>query len=232
MSVFISATHDVVFKALFVRNPELLKPFISDVLEEPLNEKDRVLILNPLPPDSCFFGRFATLEVKVEATDRDFFAGFQGVKSKYNPERAFQCWTHLYREQVRLGESVDTLKKTYWTSFVDDKRFDCAEYRSDFSFRNVKTNEPLSDVMNVVLFELPKVPNDPVPGDNQQKWLALLKADSPEALRQVKELYPDPSVQKAADAILEINADDSLRCRISVRDDMFGFRDYVGSDEE
>ncbi len=54
MSEFISATHDVVFKALFVGNPELLKPFVSDVLEEPLGEKDRVLILNPLPLDSYY----------------------------------------------------------------------------------------------------------------------------------------------------------------------------------
>ena len=39
MAEIISASHDVVFKALFVRNPDILKAFLSDVLDLPLTDK-------------------------------------------------------------------------------------------------------------------------------------------------------------------------------------------------
>ncbi len=101
-----------------------------------------------------------------------------------------------------------------------------------FTFANDATFENFSDHWTIVVFELPKVPTAPVPGDSKQKWLARLKAGSPEALQQVKDLYPEPVVQKAVDAILELNADRTLRDLVYVRDYAYGFRDYDDFDSK
>lgn len=47
MAEIISESHDVVFKALFVRNPDILRAFLCDVLDLPLTDDDEVTILNP-----------------------------------------------------------------------------------------------------------------------------------------------------------------------------------------
>ena len=47
MAEIIPASHDVVFKALFVRNHDLLRAFLRDVLDLPLKENDEVTILIP-----------------------------------------------------------------------------------------------------------------------------------------------------------------------------------------
>ena len=46
MAEIIPASHDVVFKALFVRNHDLLRAFLRDVLDLPLTENDEITILN------------------------------------------------------------------------------------------------------------------------------------------------------------------------------------------
>ena len=44
----ISASHDVVFKALFVRNPDILRAFLRDVLDLPLTDNDEVIITSAI----------------------------------------------------------------------------------------------------------------------------------------------------------------------------------------
>ena len=47
MAEIISVSHDVVFKALFVGNPDILRAFLRDVLDLPLTDDDEVTILEP-----------------------------------------------------------------------------------------------------------------------------------------------------------------------------------------
>ncbi len=47
----IAASHDVMFKTLLVSNKDILRAFLSDVLNLPLTENDKVDILNPILED-------------------------------------------------------------------------------------------------------------------------------------------------------------------------------------
>lgn len=52
-SVFITAKNDVVFKVLFSKDKELLRQFLYDVMNIPIDSTEDIIILNPeLPPVS------------------------------------------------------------------------------------------------------------------------------------------------------------------------------------
>ena len=72
MTQFFSASHDVAFKALFVRNPYLLKGFLSDTLDLGLTNDDFIRILNPeMVPDKPD-GKTSRLDIRVQTPNRKF----------------------------------------------------------------------------------------------------------------------------------------------------------------
>lgn len=72
MAEIISASHDVVFKALFVRNRDLLRAFLRDVLDLPLTENDRVDVLNPEEIPNIAEGKISRLDIHVNMANRRF----------------------------------------------------------------------------------------------------------------------------------------------------------------
>ena len=80
MTEIISASHDVVFKALFVRNPDVLRAFLRDVLDLPLSDDDEVTILNPeLIPETAD-GKLSRLDIHVKMAHRKFNIEMQARK--------------------------------------------------------------------------------------------------------------------------------------------------------
>lgn len=82
----------------------------------------------------------------------------------------------------------------------------------------------MTDKLSIHIFELPKVPKELISGDNKQKWMELIKADSEEALEMVRVTTENPAIKKGIDAVYELNADTILREQIRQRDK--AIRDY------
>ena len=87
MREIIPASNDVVFKALFVRNPDVLRAFLRDILDLPLTERDEITILNPeLVPDAAE-GKLSRLDIHVKMEDRRFNIEMQVRKRGFDVER-------------------------------------------------------------------------------------------------------------------------------------------------
>lgn len=95
---------------------------------------------------------------------------------------------------------------------------------SPFSILENTRYEKLTDKLSIHIFELPKVPKELISGDNKQKWMELIKADSEEALEMVRVTTENPAIKKGIDAVYELNADTILREQIRQRDK--AIRDY------
>ena len=62
----VSAKLDVVFKMLFTKHTELLKAFVSDILEIPIDEIEELIVTNPeLPPENPE-GKFSRLDLNMK----------------------------------------------------------------------------------------------------------------------------------------------------------------------
>ena len=224
MAEIISASHDVVFKALFVRNPDILRAFLSDVLDLSLTDKDEVIILNPeLIPDTPD-GKLSRLDIHVNMANRKFNIEMQARKKGFNAERVLYYWCEMYGEKFESGSKYEELEQTYSVNILGFKYLDCTEYHSSYSILENTRHEKLTDKLSIHIFELPKVPKELIRGDNKQKWMELIKADSEEALEMVRTTTENPAIQKGIDAVYELNADTVLREKIRQRDK--AIRDY------
>ena len=224
MAEIISASHDVVFKALFVRNPDILRAFLRDVLDLPLTDDDEVTILNPeLIPETAD-GKLSRLDIHVKMVNRKFNIEMQARKTGFDAERVLYYWCKMYSEDFESGSKYENLEQTYSVNVLGFKYLDCAEYHSSYTIREDKRFEKLTDKLSIHIFELPKVPKELISGDNKQMWMELIKADSEEALEMVRTTTQNPAIQKGIDAVYALNADTVLREQIRQRDK--AIRDY------
>lgn len=224
MAEIISASHDVVFKALFVRNHDILRAFLRDVLDLPLTDDDEVTILNPELILETADGKLSRLDIHVKMANRKFNIEMQSRKSGFDAERVLYYWCEMYGEDFESGGKYEDLEQTYSVNILGFKYLDCAEYHSSYSIREDKRYEKLTDKLSIHIFELPKVPKELISGDNKQMWMELIKADSEEALEMVRTSTQNPAIQKGIDAVYALNADTVLCEQIRQRDK--AVRDY------
>ena len=224
MAEFIPATHDVVFKALFVYNPDVLRAFLRDILDLPITDETVVTILNPeLVPDAAD-GKMCRLDIHVEMGKYKFNVEMQARVKGFSKERVLYYWADMFVDKFEAGGKYEDLEKTYSVNVLGFKLFDCKEYHSSFSIREDSRNEQFIDKLSIHVFELPKVPNTLIADDDKQMWMELIKADSEEALEMVRTSTQNPMIQRAVDAVRAINADEALREQIRQRDK--AIRDY------
>ena len=93
MNDFISASHDVVFKALFVRNQDILKAFLNDSLDLNLTDSAIIKVMSSEDiPDSAD-GKLSRFDVHVRTAGRRYNVEMQARKSGFGPERVLYYWS-------------------------------------------------------------------------------------------------------------------------------------------
>lgn len=224
MAEFISASHDVVFKALFAQNKDILRAFLRDVLDLPLTENDTIDVLNPELIPETSNGKLSRLDIHVETASRKFNIEMQARKDGFSAERVLYYWAEIYAEKFGSGGKYEELDKTFSVNVLGFNYTNCNDYHSSYSVLEDKRYEKFTDKLSIHLFELPKVPKDIISGDSKQQWMKLIKADSEEALEMVRTASTSPEIQRGIDKIYELNADTVLREQIRQRDK--AMRDY------
>lgn len=224
MGEIISASHDVVFKALFVRNPDILRAFLSDILDLPITNNDKITILNPeLIPDFSE-GKLSRLDIHVEMKNRRFNIEMQARKNGFSAERVLYYWAELYAEKFESGGKYEDLEQTISVNVLGFKFLNCENYYSSYSILEDTRYEKFTDKLSIYVFELPKVPKEIISGDVKQQWMELIRADSEEALEMVRTTTENPAIQKGIEAVYALNADTVLREQIRQREK--AVRDY------
>lgn len=218
MREFLSASHDIVFKALFVRNPDLLRAFLRDVLDLDISDEDEVTILNEELIPLAIDGKLSRLDVHVRTATQKFNIEMQARSVGFNAERILYYWSQMYGNDFKAGEEYADLVQTFSVNILGYNFLNCPEYHSSYSLREDKRHEKLTDKMSVHVFELPKVPKNLVGSDNVQMWMELIRANSEEALSMVKNTAQNPSIQEAVDAVHTINADEAFREQVRLRE--------------
>lgn len=224
MGEIISASHDVVFKALFVRNPDILRAFLRDILDLSITDSDKITILNPeLIPDYSE-GKLSRLDIHVEMKNRRFNIEMQARKNGFSAERVLYYWAELYAEKFKSGGKYEDLDQTISVNVLGFKFLNCENYHSSYSILEDTRYEKFTDKLSIYVFELPKVPKEIISGDVKQQWMELIRADSEEALEMVRTTTENPAIQKGIEAVYALNADTVLREQIRQREK--AVRDY------
>ena len=206
----LSAKNDVVFKALFVKNKEILKAFLSDILEIPLDSiSDLTIINSEITPDKVD-GKLSRLDINLVTSERNINIEMQVAGRDDYRERILYYWARMYSGTISSGDNYKELNQTISISVLGFKMFDCKEYHSEFQLLEKDRHELFSDKLSLNFFELPKISDKLDIADRKQLWLQLINADSEEEFEMLRETNV-PIIQESVGKIYELSKDEQIK---------------------
>ena len=214
---FISAKLDIVFKKLFAENTDILKEFLSDILDIPIEKIKDINVLNPdILPESVGEKSYR-LDLLVNLDGQFINIEMQVRSEKHFGDRILLYWSKMYSNQLDSGESYNDLRPCMVITIVDFDLFDHEDYHSEFGVWDTLHDNKLSDKMSIHFFELNKIPGDIEKNKRKELWLRFIKADSKEEFDMLENTNI-AGIQKGIQAVYKMSADERTRELIRMRE--------------
>ena len=199
-------TVDVCFKSL-MNNPKVRKGFIAALLNvTPETIAETTLLPTALRQDYPD-DKLGILDVRVSLEDRQQFdMEMQVAYFEYWDARILFYLSKIFTDQLKKGEPYENLKKCIHVSILDFIYFeDDDDCHRTICFCDEKTGKKYTDLMEIQILELKKLPkelkNDPdilnwmrfLGGKTRREFEAMAKKDEyiEEAYRELEKLSAD-----------------------------------------
>lgn len=211
--------YDIVFKKFFVENNDLLKQFISDMLDIPLEKIGEVTVENPdLIPDKVD-GKYSRLDIRANISNSIINIEMQVASTKEFGKRAMYYWSGIYHAQLKAGKSYSTLKKTISMNILAYRQFEQREdYHSKYVLYDKEHEHELEDILELHFFEIPKAEKE-YQEDKKHLWLKLINADSKEDLDNASKDRTEDFLKKGVQAVNDMNANTDFRTIVRMREE-------------
>ena len=214
----ISPKNDIIFKALFGRNDDILMNFLSDTLGIPLSEIEGLKVANSEIVPTTSEGKLTRLDIRLSTKSHDIDIEMQKAKENAYRERILCYWANMYSEGIKKGENYSGLNQTISLNILDFNMFDCEEYQSLFMIYEKTRRELFSDKLALYFFELRKVGDNVDVNDRKKLWLQLINANTSKELENLENTNIS-IIRKSIDTIYRLNDDDEIREMIRLREE-------------
>ena len=115
----VSIKIDVIFKKFFMENPDILKVFLSDILDIPLDSIRNIQVMNPELPPETEEGKFGRLDLSLDVDGTLVDVEIQLSYMSDFRERTLFYWSKLYAKDLQEGQSYKDLKQTISINILD-----------------------------------------------------------------------------------------------------------------
>ena len=203
-------TNDVLFKSLFVNNPDLLKKLVSLLLNIKFESIEQFEITNTDIPPELLGEKFCRLDINMTVNGKRIDLELQVNNEGDYPERSLYYWAREYSTALEEGEDYVLLPQTIIISILDFKLFKCEEFHSEFQALEVKRHESLTDKMCLHYYELLKLPKTIQTDDLLKLWLNLFSVETEEELKKFEALEV-PEMQQTIGAYRSITVTPEFR---------------------
>ena len=216
---FYGLKYDIVFKKLFVEHNDLLKEFISDMLDIPFEEIGEVVVENPdLIPDEVD-GKYSRLDIRANISKQIINIEMQVAGTESYDKRAMYYWSGIYHGQLKKGQSYSELKKTVSMNILAYNQFaECEDYHSKYVLYDVAHKSELPDILELHFFEIQKAMEEQS-RDKKHLWLKLINAESTEDLDNLAGNSSEKFVQKGVKAVGAMNANTDFKTIVRMREE-------------
>lgn len=212
-------TVDFCFKEL-MQNKEVRKGILSALLgKNPEELEDTELLPTILQPEYQD-EKLGILDVRVLFAD--------GTQTDLEmqvvwPNRVLFYLGKMYTGQIKRGEPYEKLKKCIHVSILDFLHFpkDDRCFRK-ITFCDVETGEVYTDLMEIYVLELGKLPTEDRNESGIIRWMRFLSGKCKEDLKKMAE--KDPYIEKAYEELERMSADEKKRLEYEAREK--ALRDY------
>ena len=207
---------DVVFQVLFgeVGSEEITKDFLEAILNEKITKID--LSRNPILRRMSINDKMGILDVIIEIDNKEYCNIEMQMSDKDDLiRRILYYWAKTYSRGIQKGEFYEELKRTISVIITDFeiKGLEELEYCTKWKIIEEKERKIiLTDVMEIVIIELPKIYKKRNKKDKLLEWTYFL--DNPKS-EEVEEIMKENEGIKKANEKLEEISDDEIMQRIA-----------------
>lgn len=212
---------DFVFKKIFgnEQHPEILISFLNAVIQsdDPIKS---VEIKNTDIEKEYLNAKFSRLDIRA-LTNRDEQINIEiQVRDEYNMvKRSLYYWSKMYDSQLERKGRYESLKRTICINVLDFSFLSDDKFHSVYRLKDIKTNEELTDVMEIHFIELPKAKNTDTDNNILQAWVNFINnpgqaeiknQEMQDAMNELVRLSSDKDerflYEKRLESIIELNS--------------------------
>ena len=179
-------TNDVLFKWLFVHNPDLLKRLIAEMLGIGLGSISEFDITNPEIPPEAIGEKLCRLDISMVVDGQRVDLEVQVANEGDYPIRSLYYWAREFSSALKEGGEYIDLPRVIVISILAFKEFLCEEYCSEYQALEVTRHTLLTDRLCLKFYELPKLPEIESTDDELKLWLTLFNAKTEEDLKKIE----------------------------------------------
>ena len=193
---------DFVFKNIFgsPNHPEILISFLNATLKP----KKKIVSVDIKKTDiekQYIEDKYSRLDVKATTSNDEIINIEIQLKNENNMvKRSLYYLSKMYEEQLNEKEDYSKLARTVCINILNFKYLKTDKFHTGYRFKEIESNEELTDIMEVHFIEIPKLQDSSDEKDMLVAWTEFLKDPESE-----KELY-DMRANSLRDKISELNA--------------------------
>ena len=214
---------DVCFDGL-MHNDKIRKGIIASLLNKAPEEIESTELLPTHLRREYADDKLGIMDVRVKLKDETKI-NFEMQVAKFDlwSNRVVFYLSKMYIEQIERGDSYEELKKCIHVSILDFIHFpDDEKWYHKISFCDVETGKIYTDLMEIHVFELGKLPPESENEEGIIRWMRFFGSRSREELEEVAE--KDEYIEEAYEELKKLSA--SQKKRIEYEQRQKAFRDH------
>ena len=216
-------TVDFCFKEL-MKNPKVRKGFVAAILGKSPETVSRTTVIDTELRKESEDDKLGILDVLVELEDGGRMnMEMQVPYFEYWANRVLFYVSKIYTGQIKKGDDYEKLQKCIHVSILDFIHFpqDQRCYRK-ITFCDVETGEQYTDLMELHVLELKKLPPEDQNEEGVIRWMRFLGGKSRKEFEDMAE--KDEYIREAYEDLKKLSLDEQKRLEYEVRQK--AIRDY------
>ncbi|MDD6441311.1 MAG: Rpn family recombination-promoting nuclease/putative transposase [bacterium] len=224
-------TNDFCFKEL-MQNPKVRKGFIAGILRKDPEEITDTILLPTETRRDYADDKLSILDVRVRLSDgTQMDLEMQVEYFAFWDKRVLFYLAKMYTGQIQRGNGYDKLKKCIHVGVLNFIYFpDNEDCYHKINLCNSKTGEVYSDLFELHVLELPKLPQvlvrieqgEKVSGESIIQWMEFFSGKTQEEFEAMAK--QNEYMEEAVNTLFELSADEKKRLEYEAREK--AIRDY------
>ena len=211
-----SPTVDYCFKELLAY-PEVRKGFVAAILAKNPEEIEETILMPTILSKDTENGKYGILDVRVcmkNGTQMDL--EMQVAPFKFWDNRVIFYLSKMYTDQIKEGHKYEDLKPCIHVSILNFNLFpEDQECIREIAFCDLTTKQKYTDLMEIYVLELKKLPPEQKKEPLIVKWMGFLSAEKKEDFEKMAE--EDTYINEAYEVLQKLSADERKRLEYEAR---------------
>ena len=214
---------DYCFKELLAY-PEIRKGFVAAILNKEPEEIAETTLMPTILSKDTEDGKYGILDVRVRMKNgSQMDLEMQVAPVEFWNNRVIFYLSKMYAEQVKEGDKYKNLKPCIHVSILNFNLFpEDQECFREIAFCDLKTKQKYTDLLDIYVLELKKLPSEKKDEPLIIKWMRFLSAEKKEDFEKMA--GEDTYINEAYEVLQKLSADERKKLEYEARQK--AIRDY------